>query len=41
MGNMAIGNIPDMDEILKIFNIEANLAELLEAIIIGRPRIMI
>ena len=29
VANMAIGNIPDMSEVLKIFSIDAYLAELL------------
>lgn len=41
VANMAIGNIPNMEEVLSIFEIDSRLAKLLEAIIIGRPRITI
>lgn len=39
VANLVIGNIPNLKELGKIFNIDENLLQLMEAITISRPRL--
>lgn len=39
IANLVIGNIPNLKELGKIFNIDSNLLHLMEAITISRPRL--